>query len=162
MVPQQKSSSWRPYGDYCKLNAITLSNKYSIANMQDFTMELKFFLNLISSEPTTEEFDIKKTAITMSSGLYKFLLLALDYRIYILDSVFCYTDDVLIASPSSAEHKWHFERFKKYGVVVNPIKCKFEVNFLGHKIHKNGIKPLPERTKAISCFLVPKTFKNLH
>ena len=54
-----------------------------------------------------------------------------------ISSVSMWTN-VLIASSSVDEHIKHmkhvFEHLKKFGVVINPVKCEFkmsEINFLG-------------------------------
>lgn len=57
MVPKQKSFSWRFCGDYHKLNAITLPDRYHIAIIQDFTTQLhgtKIFDKLDSFDPTIQ------------------------------------------------------------------------------------------------------------
>ncbi|GBO27271.1 Transposon Ty3-I Gag-Pol polyprotein [Araneus ventricosus] len=84
--------------------------------------------------------------------------------------VFCfvYIDDLLIASSSLEEHLDHlkqvFDRLRKFGLVLNRDKCVFAVenlSFLGHKIDKYGITPLPEKVEAISNFPRPKTVQDL-
>lgn len=69
---------------------------------------------------------------------------------------------MLLGSSSLAEHIQHlqnvFERFRVYGS-GNPIEFKFglsHVDILGHRIDKNGIKPLPGRIDAYSLFPVLK------
>ena len=46
-----------------------------------------------------------------------------------LDFALAYIDDVLISSSSPEEHLQHvekvFQRFREYGIVINPIKCEF-------------------------------------
>ncbi|GBO42694.1 Transposon Tf2-9 polyprotein [Araneus ventricosus] len=81
-----------------------------------------------------------------------------------LDFCFVYIDDLLIASSSLEEHLGHlkqvFDRLRKFGLVLNRDKCVFAVenlSFLGHKIDKYGITPLPEKVEAISNFPRPKT-----
>ena len=72
---------------------------------------------------------------------------------------YAYIDDVLIASGSPEEHEDHLRqvmhRFHDHGVVINPAKCKFgasELEFLGHKVHKHGIRPLEEQVAAVRNF----------
>ncbi|GBM62269.1 Retrovirus-related Pol polyprotein from transposon 17.6 [Araneus ventricosus] len=85
-----------------------------------------------------------------------------------LDFCFVYIDDLLIASSSLEEHLDHlkqvFGRLRKFGLVLNRDKCVFAVenlSFLGHKIDKYGITPLPEKVEAISNFPRPKTIQDL-
>ena len=77
-------------------------------------------------------------------------------------------DDVLIASVTPEEHKHHhrlvLERFQKYGIIVNPSKCKLGVatlEFLGHKVSEHGIEPLEERVQALQQFPLPDTQRKL-
>ncbi|GBM82499.1 Transposon Ty3-G Gag-Pol polyprotein [Araneus ventricosus] len=81
---------------------------------------------------------------------------------------FVYIDDLLIASSSLEEHldnlKQVFDILRKFGLVLNRDKCDFAVenlSFLGHKIDKYGITPLPEKVEAISNFPRPKTVQDL-
>ena len=57
-----------------------------------------------------------------------------------------------------------FERFEKFGVVINPVKCEFgklEINFLGHYINSAGISPSPSKVETIENFPVPDTMRKL-
>lgn len=74
-----------------------------------------------------------------------------------LDSVSTDIDDVLIASPPIEEHVQYleilFDRCKKHVVVINPSKCICGVpalEFLGHYIDSQGIKPLQEKVGAVT------------
>ena len=72
-----------------------------------------------------------------------------------LEFVFVYLDDILVASESEEQHVKHltmlFDRLEENGLVVKVKKCLLgvsEIDFLGHKVSKGGILPLPttERT----------------
>ncbi|XP_018396122.1 PREDICTED: uncharacterized protein K02A2.6-like [Cyphomyrmex costatus] len=83
-----------------------------------------------------------------------------------LDFCFTYIDDILIASQDEIQHKKHFEilfnRLQQYSVAINSNKCVFDqkkVNFLGHTITVTGIKPVPEKVRAITEFPEPATVK---
>lgn len=57
-------------------------------------------------------------------------------------------------------------RFKRlvHGLVINPEKCLFgqtSLNFLGHLITKDGIKPLESKIEAIVNIPLPQTNKQL-
>ena len=67
-----------------------------------------------------------------------------------------YVDDVLVASHSVEEHINHlriiFERFQKYGIIINPIKSAFgktEAGFFGNRLDIVGISSSPTKTEAI-------------
>ena len=81
-----------------------------------------------------------------------------------LDFVFVYLDDILVASESEEQHVKHltvlFDRLEENGLVVKVKKCILgvsEIEFLGHKVSKDGILPLPTKVRAISDFPAPKT-----
>ena len=84
------------------------------------------------------------------------------------DFVFCYIDDILIASSNSEEHENHlravFKRLKKYALRINVNKCQFgqsKLEFLGHLIDRDGLKPTPENVRAITQFPKPQTIVEL-
>jgi len=79
-----------------------------------------------------------------------------------LDFCYVYIDDVLVASASEEEHEQHlrtlFQRFNKYGVLLNPAKCDFgamELTFLGYTVSAAGTRPLAEKVAAINRFQQP-------
>lgn len=77
-----------------------------------------------------------------------------------------YIDDIVIKSSSESDHLDHlrqsFERMRKHGLRINPLKCVFTVNvcdFLGFVVHKKGIKINHNKMKAI-LIKEPPTNKN--
>lgn len=71
---------------------------------------------------------------------------------------FCYAyiKDLLIASASPEQHKDHLhqalQRLSNHGIVINPSKCKLgvrELDFLGHRVDAQGVRPLEDRVNAI-------------
>ena len=80
-----------------------------------------------------------------------------------LPFVFCFIDDLLVASTSAEEHQKHLkivlERLEKFGLVLNLEKCVLgaaEVDFLGYRVTAEGISPLPDKVSAIVNFPVPE------
>ena len=85
-----------------------------------------------------------------------------------LEFVFVYLDDILIASESESQHLEHlgvlFDRLEKNGLVVKVEKCLLgvpEIDFLGHRVSRDGILPLPAKVRAISSFPAPTTITSL-
>lgn len=81
-------------------------------------------------------------------------------------SKFCvnYLDDILVFSDSYEEHLQHlaliFEAIYKEGFRLNFEKCTFAkhtINYLGHVLGPNFIKPLYDNLVAIKSFPVPTT-----
>ena len=79
-----------------------------------------------------------------------------------------YIDDVLIFSRTLEEHLQHLrlvlERLKKAGLKLKPSKCHFlreSVEYLGHLITPEGLKPNPKQVKAVVEFPVPESVTNV-
>lgn len=84
------------------------------------------------------------------------------------DFIFCYIDDVIVASDSSARHEQHlevlFKRLNDYGITINLSKCAFgqdHIEFLGHEVTPEGIKPSNDKVKAIIEYPKPNTVAEL-
>lgn len=125
--------------------------------------------------------DVCKTAIITPFGLYEFLRMPFGLRnsaqsfqrlmdeiLRGLDFVFVYIDDVLIASHTSQQHMEHFRivfnRFREYGIVINPAKCEFgssEIDFLGFHINEFGSTPTNAKVQAILDYEKPNTITDL-
>lgn len=57
-----------------------------------------------------------------------------------------------------------FERFREFGLTLNPRKCTFlvpEMEFLGHHLTGNGIKPIESNIRKIIEYPSPSTRKRL-
>ena len=85
-----------------------------------------------------------------------------------LDFLYVYIDESLIASNSEEKPKKHlrqvFQRFKEYGILINPAKCVWGatlVNFLDHEVTANGIKRLAEKSEIILNYPLPKSARDL-
>ena len=57
-----------------------------------------------------------------------------------------------------------FERLREAGLSLKGSKCQFglsEVNYLGHVVTADGIKPDPAKVKAVKEFPTPKRLTDL-
>ncbi|GFV22585.1 hypothetical protein TNCV_2077771 [Trichonephila clavipes] len=178
----------RSCGDYRRLNAQTIPDRYPIPRIEDINYILKdkkIFskIDLVKAYyqiPIAEK-DKEKTAIITPFGLYEFNTMCFGLRnapstfqrfitevLYGLDFVFPYLDDVLVASSTEEEHSEHlkmvFERFQQYGLRINVSKSVMgsaQVEYLGFLITAEGSLPLPEKVQAILNYKLPETIHDL-
>lgn len=175
-------------GDYRKLNAQTIPDKYTPPFIQDLferlhssmifsTLDLMRAYHQIPMAPE----DIQKTAITTPFGLYEYVVMPFGLRNatqtcqrYVdsifrdLPFLFIYIDDILIMSNSPDEHETHlravFSRLQEHGLTINTSKSvlgKNEVQFLGYLINSDWYKASQDRIQAILDFPRPETVAQL-
>ena len=168
MVPKD-DGSWRPCGDFHRLNDMTDNDKYLVPHIQDFSAQLQgyhFFskVDLIRGYhqiPVAAQ-DVHKTAVITPFRLYKFLRTPfglknaaqafqrlMDTVCQDLTFMFVYLDDILMASKTATEHRVNlaklFARLQAFGLVLNPAKCVFvqpRLKFLDHTVLADGIAPV--------------------
>lgn len=188
IVPK-KNGQIRPCGDYRRLNSITKPDKYLVPRLRDFTYALagkkiysRLDINRAYNCIPVSESDVEKTAVITPFGLFEFPRMpfglrnaAQTFQRFMCHSVFpdhnflfVYIDDIIIASDSIEEHRKHlqevFSRLEKFGITINLSKCIFEqtkLEFLGHEVSTEGIRPLDDKVKAIMEFPRPTTVDQL-
>ena len=79
-----------------------------------------------------------------------------------------FQNDILVASKSESLHRDHlktiFELLSANGLVINKSKCAFgvtELEYLGHLVTCDGIRPLTSRIQAIHDFPTLQTRTDL-
>jgi hypothetical protein len=179
---KKKDGSWRPCGDFRRLNLVTQEDKYPLPNMADLASRLdgcrvfsKLDLQKGYLQVPVNAADVPKTAIITPFGLFEFLRMPfglknagmtfqrmMDQIFFDLPCVFVYLDDLLVASRSEADHCCHLQQvlllLQQNGLVINREKCVFGVTsleFLGHQVQAGGVSPLQDRVAAIKRFSRP-------
>jgi hypothetical protein len=83
-------------------------------------------------------------------------------------NVITYIDNVLIHSAAHEAHVAHLrhaiQQTHRLGLALNPKKCIFgstTVEYLGHTILSDGVRPGKDKTQAMKDITEPKTMKQL-
>lgn len=181
---------YRVVVDFRKLNEITVGDAFpmpDISTILDQLGKAKYFtcLDMASGYhqiPLKSE-DKQKTAFSTEEGHFEFNRMCfglkgapatfqrLMNRVLVgLNGVksFVYLDDVIVIGTTIKEHEQNlrqiFERFKKHGLQLQPTKCEFlrrEVNYLGHVITEEGVKPDPKKIQCIVNYPTPTNAKEI-
>ncbi|CAK9816796.1 Retrovirus-related Pol polyprotein from transposon 412 [Anthophora quadrimaculata] len=81
---------------------------------------------------------------------------------------FAYLDDIVVFGTTIEEHNRNlatvFQRLRELGLKLQPDKSKFlrpELEYLGHVITADGVKPNPEKIQSVAEFPTPKSVTNV-
>ena len=190
VIVPKKDGSKRFCVDYRKLNAITTKNAYPLPCIDEILGVLngvKYLscLDLKSGywQVAMATEDKPKTAFITHEGLYQFNVMP--FGLTGAPSVFqnlmnnvlagantyamAYLDDVIIFSRGSYEDHLEkiediFRRLSEAGLKLKLSKCSFlkqELEYLGHIVSPNGIRPNPDKVEAISKMESPCNVKEV-
>ncbi|KFD59900.1 hypothetical protein M514_27917 [Trichuris suis] len=186
IVPvRKKDNSIRLCVDYRKLNEVTRKDAYPLPRIDETLDALagaRYFstIDLLSGCWQVELTDRAKetTAFITHDGLFHFnsmpfgLTGALASFQRLMERVLAglkwntclvYLDDIIVFSRSADGHIERlarvFQRLRTAGLKVNASKCRLfrkEVQFLGHVVGQDGIRPDPSLTEKVRNFPVPQ------
>ena len=127
--------------------------------------------------------DREKTAFTCHTGHYQFVIMpfglnnapatykrCIDFILMGLKGIDClvYLDDIICFSVTMEEHVKKlediFKRLEKANFKIQPDKCVFgndTVEYLGHVCTASGIRPDPNKIKAIQQYSVPRNARDV-
>ncbi|GFU47789.1 retrovirus-related Pol polyprotein from transposon 17.6 [Trichonephila clavipes] len=128
-----------------------------------------------------DEADREKTAFITPEGLYEFKVMPFGLcnapatfermmdnllRHFKWTMCLCYLDDIIVFSETFEDHlirlRLVLKCLQEAGLKLNSKKCLFaaqEVKILGHLVSSNGVRPDPNKIKAVRNFPTPK---NIH
>jgi len=181
---------WRIVVDYRKINEKTISDRYPIPNINDILDKLgraQYFstLDLASGfhQIEMEETSIGKTAFNVENGHYEYLRMpfglknapstfqrVMDEVLKDVQNKICmvFMDDIIVFSSGLEEHiknlKLIFQKLRDANLKIQVDKCEFlrhEVEFLGHIVTREGIKPNKKKIEAIQKYPIPKTPRDI-
>jgi hypothetical protein len=183
---KKKDGSRRMVIDYRGLNSITIKNKYPLPRIDESLDQLSgaaIFskLDLASGyhQCLIAAGDTHKTAFRTRYGHFEFRVLPFGltnapatfmrmmndiFRPLLDKCVLVYLDDILVYSRTAEEHLGHLQQvlslLRQNRLYAKMSKCAFmlpSVDFLGHIVSADGIKPDPGKLQAIQQWPVPRS-----
>ena len=173
-MDQSGKQKWRMCIDFRNLNKVTIDDKHPlpcINKILDKLGKAQYFISLDLAngfyQIQMNEDDIPKTAFSTDTGHYEFLRMPFGLKNApatfqrVMNNIlrglqneicFVYLDDVIIFSTSLQEHldklRKVFNRLQSSKFKIQLDKSEFlrkEVQYLGHIVSKDGVKPNPEK-----------------
>lgn len=187
---RKKDGTYRLCMDFRRLNAITIDDKQPLPLIHEVLDRLKgakYFTTLDMAAGywhiEMDEESIEKTAFVTNEGHYEWLVMpfglknapATFQRIIqrilgplLYNGAINYLDDIIIYSETYDEHMKLLNDvltlLVRANIKLKLSKCYFaktEVNYLGHTVSQNAVKPSKEKTKAIDEFPIPDTLRKV-
>lgn len=184
------NKKWRLVMDFRKLNSFTQQDNYPLPSIDEI-LSLLGRARYLSSFDMSNGFhavkvkaeDIPKTAFSTHKGHWEWLrmpmglinspatyqrMMNFKLRGLIGKVCFIYVDDLIIFGTTPEEHlknlRMVFDRIRETRLMFNPDKCAFlqqELEYLGHEVTPEGIKPLKRNVEKVLNFPQPRNKKEL-
>jgi hypothetical protein len=187
---KKKDGTMRMCVDYRALNRITVKNSYPLPRVDELfdrlqgaryfsKIDLRSGYHQIRIAPE----DVPKTAFRTRYGHYEFLVLPFGLtnapatfmhlmhqalRPLLDDCVLVFLDDILIYSKTLDEHRRHVRRvlevLREEKLFAKESKCEFfqtEVEFLGHRVGRDGVRMMEDKVQAIRDWPTPVSVRDV-
>ena len=190
VIVNKKTGDKRFCIDFRKINQMTITDAYPIPRINDLlekfrTMKWFTTIDLASGywQIEMEEKDKEKTAFICSQGLYEFNVMPFGlknapaifqrtmnkiFKKYIDKFMNVYIDDIIIYSKDWNEHLEHIEiilkELQKTNMMLKLKKCEWakkNVEYLGHIVGTDGLKPDPKKIEKIKNLKRPENVKQI-
>jgi hypothetical protein len=181
---RKKEGDLRMCVDYRMLNDLTIKDRYALPRIDELFDQLcgstvfsKIDLRSGYHQIRISEEDTYKTAFRTRYGHYEFMVMPFGltnapatfmrlmndvFRPLLDKCVVVFLDDILVFSRTHEEHQEHlrmvFDLLRQNKLYAKLSKCQFgasEVEFLGHVIGVDGIKPMQDKVAAIIDWAAP-------
>lgn len=191
VLARKDNGEYRFCIDFRKINEISEKDAYPLPQIDDTLEKLKKGNYFSKFDLKDGYWNVKlsedskpATAFTVPGrGLYQFRVMPFGLHSSgatfqrLLDKVigpamephaYVYLDDIILCSATFEEHLQHlreiFKRIREAGLRINKKKCEFgkpEVEYLGHRVTKDGIKMNEGKIEAIKGLKAPENIKDL-
>lgn len=183
---KKKDGSLRFCVDYRGLNDLTVRNSYPLPHMDDLFDRLagaQYFSKIdlrtgFYQIPLPEE-DRAKTAFRTRYGHFEWTVLPMGltnapatfqhlmnhtFREFLDRCVLVFLDDIVVYSRTLDEHvrdvRAALQRLKDTGLYAKKSKCELfmhEIEFLGHRVGRDGLRVMPDKVEAVQKWPRPAT-----
>lgn len=176
--------------DFRKLNHISSGDAYPLPNITDIldqlgksryytTLDLAQGYHQVKMHPDHKE----RTAFSTERGHFEFQRVPFGLKgapatfQRLMNTVltglnglktFVYLDDIIIYARDIPDHSKKlqevFERLRQFNLKLQPTKCEFmrkEVNYLGHVITDQGVRPDPQKVQCVMDYPIPRNSKDI-
>ncbi|GBC13386.2 retroviral-like aspartic protease 1 [Rhizophagus irregularis DAOM 181602=DAOM 197198] len=190
VIVNKKTGDKRFCIDFRKINQMTITDAYPLPRIDDLLEKFrvaKWFttIDLASGywQIEMEEEDKEKTAFICSQGLYEFNVMPFGlknapaifqrtmnkiFKEYLDKFMNVYIDDIIIYSKNWNEHLQHIkivlEELRKTNMMLKLKKCEWakkNVEYLGHIVGTDGLKPDNKKIEKIKNLKLPKNIKQI-
>jgi len=187
---RKKDNTYRFCIDYRKLNAVSHKDAHPLPDIREALDSLKgarhfAVLDLLNGYWQIENSERAKerSAFCCRRGLFEFTRMSFGLcgapatfaramqtilRGELWKICLCYLDDIIIFGSTELELLERFrtvlDRLRDAGLKIKPSKCllfQTEIQYLGHLVTADGIKPLPDKMVAIKNFPEPKCLRDV-